>query len=171
MREESGGFTLSPASICRDPGLPQTEDQLWWGSRWLRRPLQGLSVGTFRGALTSPLKLQFPEGWLELGPRPRVVGDLGQVRARLCGPVLSCTMTRPTSVFVPDSALLLFLAMPMLTVGGILFLITNLQVGVVGPHPRHLAGGRGGQGKAKHFSISAASNRVGPSQDGSFWLV
>jgi hypothetical protein len=29
---------------------------------------------------------------------------------------------------VPDSALLLFLAMPTLTVGGILFLITNLQV-------------------------------------------
>lgn len=60
--------------------------------------------------------------------------------------------------------------MPMLTVGGILFLITNLQVGV-GPHPRHLAGGQGGQGRAKRFSVSAASNGVGPSQDGSFWLV
>ncbi|XP_030873784.1 solute carrier family 43 member 3 [Leptonychotes weddellii] len=32
-------------------------------------------------------------------------------------------------IAIPDSALLLFLAMPMLTVGGILFLITNLQVG------------------------------------------
>lgn len=34
----------------------------------------------------------------------------------------------PLSLIVPDSAPLLFLAMPMLTVGGILFLITNLQV-------------------------------------------
>lgn len=36
----------------------------------------------------------------------------------------------PTSTFVPESAWLLFLAMPMLTVGGILFLLTNLQVGL-----------------------------------------
>lgn len=37
-------------------------------------------------------------------------------------------ITIPVTFMVPDSALLLFLAMPMLAVGGILFLITNLQV-------------------------------------------
>lgn len=34
----------------------------------------------------------------------------------------------PVIFMVPDTAMLLFLAMPMLAVGGILFLITNLQV-------------------------------------------
>lgn len=37
-------------------------------------------------------------------------------------------LTAPVTVLVPESAVLLFLAMPMLAVGGILFLITNLQV-------------------------------------------
>lgn len=61
------------------------------------------------------------------------------------------TVNPPTSVFVLDSAKLLFLAMPMLTVGGILFLMTNLQV-EAHPHPRHLMGGWGGTRAAKHFS-------------------
>lgn len=34
----------------------------------------------------------------------------------------------PVIFMIPDTAVLLFLAMPMLAVGGILFLITNLQV-------------------------------------------
>lgn len=37
-------------------------------------------------------------------------------------------ITTPVTFMVPDTALLLFLAMPLLAVGGILFLITNLQV-------------------------------------------
>lgn len=42
---------------------------------------------------------------------------------------LGCNeITTPVTFMVPDTALLLFLAMPMLAVGGILFLITNLQV-------------------------------------------
>lgn len=53
--------------------------------------------------------------------------------------------------------MLLFLAMPMLTVGGILFLMTNLQVEAC-PHPRHLAGGWGGLRAAKTlFHISCLS--------------
>lgn len=48
--------------------------------------------------------------------------------------------------------MLLFLAMPMLTIGGILFLITNLQVGVF-PNPRHLAGWRERGGKVRPFSV------------------
>lgn len=46
------------------------------------------------------------------------------------GSCLGCySISPPLTLMVPDSALLLFLAMPMLTVGGILFLITNLQIG------------------------------------------
>ena len=37
-------------------------------------------------------------------------------------------ITPPLSRMLADSAVLLFLAMPMLAVGGIQFLITNLQV-------------------------------------------
>lgn len=40
---------------------------------------------------------------------------------------MKLTLT-PVTFIVLDTAMLLFLAMPMLAVGGILFLITNLQV-------------------------------------------
>ncbi|CAK7308891.1 Equilibrative nucleobase transporter 1 [Vulpes lagopus] len=49
--------------------------------------------------------------------------------ARLLAIFLYTTATLTIAFTSADSALLLFLAMPMLTVGGILFLITNLQVG------------------------------------------
>lgn len=80
---------------------------------------------------------------------------------------LSHTVNPPTSVFVSGSAMLLFLAMPMLSVGGILFLMTNLQVEAC-PHPRHLAGGWGGMRTAKHLSTSAAS--VGGWPEPGWWL-
>lgn len=52
-------------------------------------------------------------------------------------------VTPPPSRILADSAVLLFLAMPMLAVGGILFLITNLQVRGGRGHGRDLgAGGR-----------------------------
>ena len=42
---------------------------------------------------------------------------------------MGCQVASPASVWIlADTAVLLFLAMPMLAVGGILFLITNLQV-------------------------------------------
>uniref|UniRef100_A0A9L0IDZ4 Solute carrier family 43 member 3 n=1 Tax=Equus asinus TaxID=9793 RepID=A0A9L0IDZ4_EQUAS len=49
--------------------------------------------------------------------------------ARLIAIFLYTTATLTIAFTSAESALLLFLAMPMLTVGGILFLITNLQVG------------------------------------------
>ncbi|XP_034868760.1 equilibrative nucleobase transporter 1 isoform X2 [Mirounga angustirostris] len=49
--------------------------------------------------------------------------------ARLIAIFLYTSATLTIAFTSADSALLLFLAMPMLTVGGILFLITNLQVG------------------------------------------
>ncbi|XP_004683521.1 PREDICTED: solute carrier family 43 member 3 isoform X1 [Condylura cristata] len=49
--------------------------------------------------------------------------------ARLIAIFLYTTATLTIAFTSADSAVLLFLAMPMLTVGGILFLITNLQVG------------------------------------------
>ncbi|XP_045153011.1 solute carrier family 43 member 3 [Echinops telfairi] len=49
--------------------------------------------------------------------------------ARLIAIFLYTTATLIIAFISADSAMLLFLAMPMLTVGGILFLITNLQVG------------------------------------------
>ncbi|XP_045871653.1 solute carrier family 43 member 3 [Meles meles] len=49
--------------------------------------------------------------------------------ARLIAIFLYTSATLIIAFTSADSALLLFLAMPMLTVGGILFLITNLQVG------------------------------------------
>ncbi|XP_006875846.1 PREDICTED: solute carrier family 43 member 3 [Chrysochloris asiatica] len=49
--------------------------------------------------------------------------------ARLIAIFLYTSGTLTIAFISADSALLLFLAMPMLTVGGILFLITNLQVG------------------------------------------
>ncbi|XP_073760695.1 equilibrative nucleobase transporter 1 isoform X2 [Callorhinus ursinus] len=49
--------------------------------------------------------------------------------ARLIAIFLYTSATLTVAFTSADSALLLFLAMPMLTVGGILFLITNLQVG------------------------------------------
>ncbi|XP_037378136.1 equilibrative nucleobase transporter 1 [Talpa occidentalis] len=49
--------------------------------------------------------------------------------ARLIAIFLYTTATLTVAFTSADSAVLLFLAMPMLTVGGILFLITNLQVG------------------------------------------
>ncbi|XP_025783938.1 solute carrier family 43 member 3 [Puma concolor] len=49
--------------------------------------------------------------------------------ARLIAIFLYTSATLTIAFISADSAFLLFLAMPMLTVGGILFLITNLQVG------------------------------------------
>ncbi|XP_060032212.1 equilibrative nucleobase transporter 1 isoform X3 [Erinaceus europaeus] len=49
--------------------------------------------------------------------------------ARLIAIFLYTTATLTIAFTSAESALLLFLAMPMLTVGGILFLLTNLQVG------------------------------------------
>lgn len=49
--------------------------------------------------------------------------------ARLIAIFFYTTATLIIAFISADSALLLFLAMPMLTVGGILFLITNLQIG------------------------------------------
>ncbi|XP_066107638.1 equilibrative nucleobase transporter 1 [Saccopteryx bilineata] len=49
--------------------------------------------------------------------------------ARLIAILLYTSATLIIAFISADSALLLFLAMPMLTVGGILFLITNLQIG------------------------------------------
>nr|KAF6467845.1 solute carrier family 43 member 3 [Rousettus aegyptiacus] len=49
--------------------------------------------------------------------------------ARLIAIFLYTSATLTIAFISADSALLLFLAMPMLTVGGILFLITNLQIG------------------------------------------
>nr|XP_006214121.1 solute carrier family 43 member 3 [Vicugna pacos]XP_031546550.1 solute carrier family 43 member 3 [Vicugna pacos] len=49
--------------------------------------------------------------------------------ARLIAIFLYTSATLTIAFTSADSALLLFLAMPMLTVGGILFLITNLQIG------------------------------------------
>ncbi|XP_014448050.1 solute carrier family 43 member 3 isoform X2 [Tupaia chinensis] len=49
--------------------------------------------------------------------------------ARLIAIFLYTTATLTIAFTSADSAFLLFLAMPMLTVGGILFLITNLQIG------------------------------------------
>ncbi|KAG8511282.1 Solute carrier family 43 member 3, partial [Galemys pyrenaicus] len=49
--------------------------------------------------------------------------------ARLIAIFLYTTATLTIAFTSADSAMLLFLAMPMLTVGGILFLMTNLQVG------------------------------------------
>lgn len=51
---------------------------------------------------------------------------MGQVGATVWDPMFAALALPHLSL--PGSALLLFLAMPMLTVGGILFLITNLQV-------------------------------------------
>ena len=52
-------------------------------------------------------------------------------------------VTPPPSRIFADSAVLLFLAMPMLAVGGILFLITNLQVRGGRGRRRDLGGGGG----------------------------
>ncbi|XP_017536009.3 equilibrative nucleobase transporter 1 isoform X1 [Manis javanica] len=49
--------------------------------------------------------------------------------ARLIAIVLYTSATLTIAFTSADSAMLLFLAMPMLSVGGILFLITNLQIG------------------------------------------
>ncbi|KAJ8795854.1 hypothetical protein J1605_002616 [Eschrichtius robustus] len=49
--------------------------------------------------------------------------------ARLIAIFLYTSATLTIAFISADSAVLLFLAMPMLTVGGILFLITNLQIG------------------------------------------
>ncbi|KAB0390129.1 hypothetical protein E2I00_012977 [Balaenoptera physalus] len=49
--------------------------------------------------------------------------------ARLIAIFLYTSATLTIAFTSADSAVLLFLAMPMLTVGGILFLITNLQIG------------------------------------------
>ncbi|KAM4846967.1 equilibrative nucleobase transporter 1 [Thomomys bottae] len=49
--------------------------------------------------------------------------------ARLIAIFLYTSATLIIGFISADSALLLFLAMPMLTIGGILFLITNLQIG------------------------------------------
>ncbi|KAM8813958.1 equilibrative nucleobase transporter 1 [Rhynchonycteris naso] len=49
--------------------------------------------------------------------------------ARLIAILLYTSATLVIAFISADSALLLFLAMPMLSVGGILFLITNLQIG------------------------------------------
>lgn len=116
--------------------------------RWLRKPPWGPSVGTFRGALTSTLRPQFLEGWIELGPWPKGCQGLragGSPNLRLHVQV-ALGRDPPLSRLVADSALLLFVAMPMLTVGGILFLMTNLQVrAALLPGPGQEAGeGAGG---------------------------
>lgn len=55
-------------------------------------------------------------------------------------------VTPPPSRVLAGSAVLLFLAMPMLTVGGILFLITNLQV-------------RGGRGRRRDLGAGGGRHK------------